>query len=114
MLDPCNFSDRSGPMSTLRLLLVPATTAVMIVSTCAASAQGGFLGDLFGNSERFSTPGGRPPAQPQQPSAPAQAPVEQPGRVAQGSGGEMAMRIERLEAQIRQLTGAIEELQHRN
>ena len=32
----------------------------------------------------------------------------QPGRVAQGPGGETTMRIDRLEAQIRPLTGAIE------
>jgi tol-pal system protein YbgF len=35
-------------------------------------------------------------------------------RVAQASERDLFMRIDRLEAQIRQLTGAIEQLQHRN
>jgi tol-pal system protein YbgF len=94
-------------MSTLRLLLVPAVAAGMVATACAASAQGGFLDELFGNSERFSAPASRPPAQAQQP------PTVQPGRGVQDPG-DMATRIERLQAQIRQLTGAIEELQHRN
>ena len=41
-------------------------------------------------------------------------PPTQQGRVAQIPGGELTMRIDRLEAQMRQLTGAIEQLQHRN
>src|SRR5690349_15724907 len=115
MLGRLQFLDRSGPMSMLRLLLMPAVAAVMVATACAASAQGGgFLDDLFGNSERFSPPASRPPAQPQQPpSAQSQPPMAQPGRAAQDPG-DMAMRIERLQAQVRQLTGAIEELQHRN
>src|SRR5258708_125664 len=45
------------------------------------------------------------------------APNEPPGhrdRLAQASTGELAMRIDRLEAQIRQMTGVIEQLQFRN
>jgi tol-pal system protein YbgF len=37
-----------------------------------------------------------------------------PQRLAQVSATDLVMRIDRLEAQIRQLTGAIEQLQHRN
>jgi tol-pal system protein YbgF len=38
----------------------------------------------------------------------------QDGRVAQAPPGELITRINRLEAQIRQMTGIIEQLQHRN
>jgi tol-pal system protein YbgF len=64
----------------------------------------GFLEQLFGNSDRTASE-----------QAPAAAPDRGPatGRVAQ-SGGDLTMRLDRLEAQIRQLTGAIEQLQYRN
>jgi tol-pal system protein YbgF len=78
--------------------------SLLTVLFCAgiASAQEserGFLDQLFGNSERSAPePGDRGPAT---------------GRMAQ-SGGDITMRLDRLEAQIRQLTGAIEQLQYRN
>jgi tol-pal system protein YbgF len=102
--------------STLRLTAVPAIAAFMAMAPCAAPAQG-FLDDLFGNSDRLSSSPGPAPEQPpqQQPQQPAQW-QQQPGpqgTMAQGPG-EMSMRIDRLEAQIRQLTGAIEQLQYRN
>jgi tol-pal system protein YbgF len=40
------------------------------------------------------------------------APVQGPGR--DGRSNDLMVRLERLEGQLRQLTGAIEELQHRN
>ena len=55
---------------------------------------------LFGGSERLSGERGAPSA-----SA---------DRTAQVSGPDVVVRLERLEAQIRQLTGAIEQLQFRN
>jgi tol-pal system protein YbgF len=71
-----------------------------------ASAQEnerGFLEQLFGNTDR----------------APERAPTDTPdrggpntGRMAQSS--DLAVRLDRLESQIRQLTGAIEQLQYRN
>jgi tol-pal system protein YbgF len=83
--------------------------SLLTVLLCAgiASAQEsdrgfGFLEQLFGNSER-STP--EPGATPERGPA--------TGRMAQ-SGGDLNMRLDRLEAQIRQLTGAIEQLQYRN
>jgi len=81
--------------------------SLLTVLFCAgiASAQEserGFLEQLFGNSER-SAP--EPGAAPDRGSA--------TGRMAQ-SGGDIGMRLDRLEAQIRQLTGAIEQLQYRN
>ena len=108
--------------STLRLAAASALAAFVAMAPCAASAQG-FLNDIFGNSDRFSaTPSGpaqaRPQRQPAQyPQEPQQDPQEQAGpqgRVAQGPGEELSQRIVRLEAQIRQLTGAIEQLQYRN
>ena len=108
--------------STLRLAAASALAAFVAMAPCAASAQG-FLNDIFGNSDRFSaSPSGpaqaRPQRQPAQyPQEPQQDPQEQAGpqgRVAQGPGEELSQRIVRLEAQIRQLTGAIEQLQYRN
>jgi len=103
--------------STLRLMAVPAIAAFMAMAPCVASAQG-FLNDIFGNSDRFSPATGSAQERPQQPTQqqPAQW-QQQPGpqgRVAQGPGDEISMRIGRLEAQIRELTGAIEQLQYRN
>ena len=87
----------------LRPALLPAITLVIISTVCAAFAQEserpGFLDSIFGNSERVSPP----------------APTAQPGRVvAQGPGSELIVRLDRLEAQVRQLTGTIEQLQYRN
>src|SRR5262245_24373291 len=115
--------------STLRLTAVPAIAAFVAMSALvaeprAASAQG-FLNDLFGNSDRFSPPPSGPAQARPQRQAPAQEPQQQypqqqyeqaapQGRVAQAPGDEISQRIVRLEAQIRQLTGAIEQLQYRN
>ncbi len=97
-----------------RLARLPALATAVVMIACAASAQEasplGFLDNLFGNSDRLT-----PAAQPRDPAptSPVPSPPQQ-GRVAQAPPGELAARIERLEAHIRQLTGAIEELQHRN
>jgi len=92
--------------STLRLIAAPVMVAFMILAPCAASAQG-FLNDLFGNSDRVSPEERAPQRQPQR------GPQQQ-DTVAQGPGQEMSQRLGRLEAQIRELTGAIEQLQYRN
>lgn len=42
------------------------------------------------------------------------APPQEPQRVAQNAPSDLTVRIDRLEAQIRQLTGVIEQLQYRN
>jgi tol-pal system protein YbgF len=62
----------------------------------------GFIDRLFGGSERLGTGERGAPA----PSA--------GDRTAQVSGPDLLLRLDRLEAQIRQLTGAIEQLQYRN
>jgi tol-pal system protein YbgF len=114
MLAPPNHG-RSGPMfrSTLRLIAAPAIAASMAMAPCAASAQG-FLNDIFGNSDRLSPATGSPQERPPQERPPQQRAPQQQETVAQGPGEELSQRIGRLEAQIRQLTGAIEQLQYRN
>jgi tol-pal system protein YbgF len=72
-------------------------------SVAAQENERGFLEQLFGNSNR--APESVPPDTSDRggPSA---------GRVAQSS--DLAVRLDRLESQIRQLTGVIEQLQYRN
>jgi tol-pal system protein YbgF len=73
------------------------------VATAQENERGfGFLEQLFGNSDRA------------QDGAPTDTTDRGPnaGRMAQSS--DLAVRLDRLEAQIRQLTGAIEQLQYRN
>jgi len=75
---------------------------------CAGSAvaqenERGFLEQLFGNSDR---------AQEGAPVDPSERGGANAGRLAQSS--DLAVRLDRLEAHIRQLTGAIEQLQYRN
>jgi tol-pal system protein YbgF len=111
-----------------RLTMVPVLAVIMHLNVHAAAAQESgtavrlaFLDRIFGDSERIS------PSAPQQPAPQAQAapqtqalpttgqgPPMQGRAVQPGSDVEMMMRIDRLEAQIRQLTGVIEQLQHRN
>jgi tol-pal system protein YbgF len=64
------------------------------LAPAAAAQESGLLDRLFGGNERAA-----PPAH---------------ERVAQASERDLFMRLDRLEAQIRQLTGAIEQLQHQN
>jgi tol-pal system protein YbgF len=84
----------------LRALLVSVTAATLLAGSIAAFGQSsndgspGFLGGLFGGNDRA-------------------APTD-PGQVAQANPGDLTRRVDRLEATIRQLTGAIEELQYHN
>jgi tol-pal system protein YbgF len=55
----------------------------------------GFLDGLFGRGDQSAAPDGR-------------------DRMAQASASELSVRIDRLESQIRQMTGVIEELQYRS
>jgi tol-pal system protein YbgF len=91
-----------------RRIMMPAiAAAVMTMSACAAVAQEpersqpGFLEGLFGGSDRFGG-GERAP--------PGAAPQT---RTAQ-SVADLVVRLDRLENQLRQLTGVIEQLQFRN
>jgi tol-pal system protein YbgF len=87
----------SLPLSVLR---VSVTAAAILAGAAAALGQTaggespGFLDGLFGGGE--------------------QAAGAHRDRLAQSSASDMSMRIDRLEAQIRQMTGVIEQLQFRN
>src|SRR5437867_8695399 len=87
---------------TIRLSLLAVFLCAGTASAQESERGFGFLEQLFGNSERSA---------PEQGAAPERGPPT--GRMAQ-SGGDLGMRLDRLEAQIRQLTGAIEQLQYRN
>src|SRR5260221_243842 len=90
-----------------RRTMTAAIAAAIVATACAAAAQEadrtqpGFLDSLFGGSERMY-----PPAQ-------QGTPPSGRGQVAQ-AGSDLIVRLDRLENQIRQLTGAIEQLQYRN
>ncbi len=66
-------------------------------------SSGNFLDNLFSRGE----PSGQSHATPQPQSQPQ-------GRVAQSDPGDMAVRLDRMEGALRQLTGTIEQLQYRN
>ncbi len=102
-------ADRPGSRSNRPMIDTPfsvlkpmAAAALLAAGLAAAHAQepspqrdSGFFGQIFGPSERFRP--GEPPAQ-----------------MAQMSPSEMVVRMDRLENQIRQLTGLVEQLQFRN
>jgi tol-pal system protein YbgF len=95
-----------APMAGLSHRTIGLSFLVLLFCAGVASAQEnerGFLEQLFGNTDR----------------APESAPTDtherggpNTGRVAQSS--DLAVRLDRLEAQIRQLTGTIEQLQYRS
>jgi tol-pal system protein YbgF len=82
--------------SLLRVLLAAAlwATAPAALAQATGDDSRGLFDGFFGGGERAAPPGR--------------------DRVAQAPGGDLAMRIDRLEAQIRQMTGVIEQLQYRN
>ena len=86
--------------SALALMVAFAAGANLSPAWAQDSEPPGLLNLFFGGSERIS--GER--------NAPSQA-LE---RTAQVGGPDLVLRLERLEAQIRQLTGTIEQLQFRN
>jgi tol-pal system protein YbgF len=83
--------------SALRVFLT--ATAILAGSATAFGQAGdgspGFLGGLFDRGGDAAPPAPR-------------------DRLAQSSASELGVRIDRLEAQLRQMTGVIEELQYRN
>jgi len=98
------FAFRVTTASALSLAIV---TAVPLVPSTAQAQETerpfGLLDRIFSGSERFGGGNERGAA----PSAGAE-------QTAQMSGADLVVRLERLESQIRQLTGAIEQLQFRN
>jgi tol-pal system protein YbgF len=87
--------------TALALLLLPAAFCVALNAASAQESDGpfGLLDRIFSGSERMG--GGA-----------SERAV--PERTAQYAGPDLVMRLDRLEAQIRQLTGIIEQLQFRN
>ncbi|HEY1475065.1 MAG TPA: tol-pal system protein YbgF [Pseudolabrys sp.] len=86
---------------------VLATFTLLLLLAGAAAAQEqrsppGFLDNLFSRGE-----------QPSQQRSGGQPQAEQP-RVAQSDPGDMSVRLDRMENALRQLTGALEQLQYRN
>ena len=75
--------------------------------SAALAQEPGFFDRIFGNSDRAA-----PTPQDRDFEDRGERPAVAQNRGVQG--GDSTMRIDRLEAQIRQLTGAIEQLQHRN
>jgi tol-pal system protein YbgF len=98
------------PMARLAIRTI-TLSALAVMVTCAAPVPAraqeserplGFFDRIFTGSERFG--------------ATEAAPAAGSGgeRMAQLSDSDLLMRLDRLEAQIRQLTGQIEQLQYRN
>jgi tol-pal system protein YbgF len=89
---------------SLNLLRISVTAGAIAAGTATASGQSsddgspGFLDGLFGRGDQGAAA---------RPAGPGRDKVAQ-------STSEMSVRIDRLEAQIRQMTGTIEELQYRN
>ena len=88
-----------------------ALVAIAAFADLSARAQegerpGGLLDVIFGGSERFAGERGA-----QAPAAPESGPRE---RTAQAGGPDLMLRLDRLEGQLRQLTGLVEQLQYRN
>jgi tol-pal system protein YbgF len=94
------FPFRVMTASALVLLTMAAAPAALGQALAQESERPFGLFGLFSGSERLS--GERA------------APSASADRTAQVSGSDLVVRLERLEAQIRQLTGAIEQLQFRN
>jgi tol-pal system protein YbgF len=87
----------SLPLNMLRISVTAAAIlagAAAVLGQAAPDQSPGFLNGLFGGGEQ---------------AVPAHR-----DRLAQSSAGDLSVRIDRLEAQIRQMTGAIEQLQFRN
>ncbi len=97
----------------IRIAALAAFTLLLAAGAAPAQERSGdFLGNLFNRGE--------PQAQQQQPQAQQLPPPQQaqqtmpPGQDGSDSGGGVEVRIDRIEAALRQLTGTVEELQHQN
>ncbi|HEY7296417.1 MAG TPA: tol-pal system protein YbgF [Xanthobacteraceae bacterium] len=92
------------------LLSALAIAPAILSAQEAAPSSPGLFGRIFGGSERVAPPAGVAG----EPSAQEPSPAPGANRLAQVSGSDLIVRIDRLEAQIRQLTGIVEQLQYRN
>jgi tol-pal system protein YbgF len=106
------------------LALIALLTTLIGAALAPASAQElegpfGMFDRIFSGSERMGGGAGERRAPERTAQYPAQYPSQYPAQYptqypAQHGGPDLVMRLERLEAQIRQLTGTIEQLQFRN
>src|SRR5262245_39330360 len=93
---------RASAVSALAIVAMAAAWTAPNIALAQEGERGGLFDRIFGGSERFGGERGAPPAAP-----------ERTGTVPP-SGADLTVRVDRLEAQIRQLTGVIEQLQYRN
>src|SRR5262249_20368417 len=106
------FRMHSGRTTALAITIGAALLSGQLPASAQEPEQGsgpGFFERIFGNSDRLAAPSTSQPGEPD-----TGRPAVAQNRVAQGSNADANLRIDRLEAQIRQLTGAIEQLQYRN
>jgi tol-pal system protein YbgF len=104
---------RLSVAAVLATAVVTAILSVSGVSSAQERSSSGLFERLFGGGERLSKPTEvleERASEERQEGLPASG----PDRLAQISGSDAIMRIDRLEAQIRQLTGLVEQLQYRN
>src|SRR5262245_55214339 len=96
---------RASAVSVLAVAAMAAAWAAPGIAWAQESERPGLFDRIFGGSERFGSGSER--------GAPPVAAPERTGTVPP-SGTDVIVRVDRLEAQIRQLTGVIEQLQYRN
>ena len=107
MLDTCREAKRFAMNNVMtRGLYAAALAGALCVATAAAAQDGGgsplsVLDRMFGQRPQAPVPQGQGPQGPQTTGQDESLP-------------DQVLRIERLEAQIRQMTGTIEQLQYRN
>jgi tol-pal system protein YbgF len=90
-----------------RIAAIAALSALLLASTALAQEErssGNFLDNLFNRGEPSTQSRQAPQGQQAQPS----------GRVAQSDPGDISVRLDRMESALRQMTGALEQLQYRN
>jgi tol-pal system protein YbgF len=92
------------PRHRIRIAALAALSVLLLAGTALAQdrSSGGFLDNLFSRGE------------PSQPQGQSQVEVRRGGQTAQIDPGELTVRLDRMEAALRQLTGTIEQLQYRN
>ena len=90
-----------------RIAAIAALSVLLLASTALAQEErssGNFLDNLFNRGEPSTQSRQAPQGQQAQPS----------GRVAQSDPGDISVRLDRMESALRQMTGALEQLQYRN
>ena len=104
--------------SSIAAFLLSALTGLIVPAIASAQetvpSSPGLFDRIFRGSERVATPAGVAGQSRGVEEGQDEAPLPGASRLAQVSGSELIVRMDRLEAQIRQLTGVVEQLQYRN